>query len=195
MAVADGPLGPFQDRGVLFRDAIDAHLFRDDDGALYLYFCNWADHGCIAGVRMTDPRTPEGSPQCLIRATEEWEKRGGAVTEGPWMLKHKGVYYLMYSGSPTDLPDYAVGYATSKSPLGPYTKYAGNPVVKRGGPVLAPGHHCVAEGPDGRLWIVYHQKKTERRAFDRFLAIDPLWFDDQGVIHVKLSRDTPEPAP
>ena len=137
----------------------------------------------------------EGSPQCLIRATEEWEKRGGAVTEGPWMLEHKGVFYLMYSGSPTDLPDYAVGYATSKSPLGPYTKYAGNPVVKRGGSVLAPGHHCVAEGPDGRLWIVYHQKKTERRAYDRFLAIDPLWFDDQGVIHTKLSRGTPEPAP
>jgi beta-xylosidase len=195
VAVADGPLGPFQDKGVLFRDAIDAHLFQDDDGSYYLYFCNWADRGCVAGVRMTDPLTPDGTPKCLIRATEDWEKHGGPVTEGPWMLKHKGVYYLMYSGSGTDVPEYAVGYATASDPLGPYTKYAGNPVARPGGGVIAPGHHSVAEGPDGRLWFVYHQKKTERRAYDRFLAIDPLWFDEQGVIHTKLSRDTDQPAP
>src|SRR6266545_3481277 len=31
VAVADSPLGPFKDRAVLAKDAIDAHLFRDDD--------------------------------------------------------------------------------------------------------------------------------------------------------------------
>lgn len=38
VAVADGPLGPFVDKGRLVAGAIDAHLFQDDDGRLYLYY-------------------------------------------------------------------------------------------------------------------------------------------------------------
>lgn len=111
------------------------------------------------------------------------------------MLKHKGVYYLMYSGSGADGPDYGVGYATSKSPLGPFERYAGNPIAHRGKGVFGPGHHCVVTGPDGKLWMVYHQQNTDRPGWDRFLAIDPLWFDDNGVIHTKTTRGTDEPAP
>jgi len=37
VAVADCALGPFTDKGVLATDAIDAHLFQDDDGRFYLY--------------------------------------------------------------------------------------------------------------------------------------------------------------
>jgi len=117
------------------------------------------------------------------------------VTEGPFMLKHNEVYYLMYSGTGANTPNYGVGYATAKSPLGPFTKHPGNPIAHRGGDVLGPGHHCVVEGPDGRLWMVYHQKASTKIGWDRFLAIDPLWFDDQGVIHVKVSHGTDEPAP
>jgi beta-xylosidase len=111
------------------------------------------------------------------------------------MLKHKGTYYLMFSGSGADSPNYGIGYATSKSPTGPFEKYAGNPIVHRGGNVIGPGHHCVVEGPDGKLWLVYHQKWEEKQSFHRFLAIDPLWFDEQGVLHAKASRGTDEPAP
>jgi len=53
----------------------------------------------------------------------------------------------------------------------------------------------VIEGPDHRLWLVYHQKWDMGTNFHRFLAIDPLWFDEAGVIHVKLSKDTEQPAP
>lgn len=111
------------------------------------------------------------------------------------MLKHKGTYYLMYSGSGADGPDYAIGYATARSPSGPFTKYPGNPIAKRGNGVFGPGHHCVIAGPDGRMWMVYHQQNSEKPGWKRFLAIDPLWFDDQGVIHVKTTRGTDEPAP
>ena len=111
------------------------------------------------------------------------------------MLKHDGICYLMYSGTGADSPNYGLGYATAKSPLGPFVKYSGNPIAHRGGKVLGPGHHCVIEGPDGKLWLVYHQKWDSGTNFRRFLAIDPLWFDDRGVIHTKLSRETAEPAP
>lgn len=195
VAVADHPLGPFQDRSVLVEGAIDAHLFQDDDGALYLYYVNLPGGFKILGQPMADPLTPKGEATPLIEPTEEWEKHHGHVTEGPWMLKHRGRYYLMYSGSGAMGPDYAIGYATATAPLGPFTKFAGNPIAHRGNGIFGPGHHCVVAGPDGRLWMVYHQKNTEKVDWDRFLALDPLWFDEEGVIHTRTTRGTDEPAP
>lgn len=195
-AVADGPLGPFTDKGTLVRAAIDAHLFRDDDGKLYLYYVEVSPgYNRISVQPMADPLTRKGEPTLLIEPKDPWETRGAAIAEGPWMLKHKGLYYLTYSGSPANGPQYAVGYATSKSPVGPFTKYAGNPIAKQGDGIFGPGHHCVVEGPDKRLWMVYHQQNSDKIGWRRFLAIDPLWFDEDGVIHVKLSRATTQPAP
>ncbi|HPD32101.1 MAG TPA: glycoside hydrolase family 43 protein [Phycisphaerae bacterium] len=196
VAVADDPLGPFTDKGNLVNDAIDAHLFQDDDGSMYLYYSAMSPGGSNIVVQpMADTLSKKGEPVTLIRPTDEWERHRAPIAEGPWMLKHKGTYYLMYSGSGADGPDYGVGYATAKSPTGPFTKYAGNPIAKRGNGVFGPGHHCVIAGPDGRLWMVYHQQNSEKPGWKRFLAIDPLWFDEQGVIHVKTTRGTDEPAP
>ena len=195
VAVADSPLGPFADKGALATHAIDADLFQDDDGSLYLSYVDLTGGFKIIVQPMADPVSKKGEPKVVIRPTEDWEKRSGEVTEGPFMLKHKGTYYLMFSGSGADSPNYGIGYATSKSPTGPFEKYAGNPIAHRGGSVLGPGHHCVVEGPDGKLWLVYHQKWDAEQSFHRFLAIDPIWFDEQGVLHTKLSRGTDEPAP
>jgi beta-xylosidase len=195
VAVAESPLGPFEDKGVLASESIDAHLFQDDDGKFYLYYVHLAGGFKIMVQPMENPLTKQGEPQMVIHPTEPWEKVSGEVTEGPFMLKREGTYYLMYSGTGADSPNYGIGYATSKSPMGPFTKHSGNPIAHRGGDVLGPGHHCVIDGPDGRLWMVYHQKASTRRGWDRFLAIDPLWFDDQGVIHVKTTRGTREAAP
>lgn len=195
VAVADAPLGPFRDTAVLVPHAIDAHLFQDDDGTFYLYYVDVSHDYRIRVQPMSDPVTKQGRPIVVIRPTQPWEKVSGAITEGPFMLKRHGVYYLMYSGTGTDSSDYAIGYATAKSPFGPFEKFTGNPIVRRGGTVHGPGHHCVIEGPDQKLWLVYHQKWDDARNFKRFLAIDPMWFDDQGVIHAKATRDTDEPAP
>ena len=48
---------------------------------------------------------------------------------------------------------------------------------------------------DGKLWSIYHQQKDGTEAWNRFICIDPLWFDEQGVLHGKATRGTPEPAP
>ncbi|HVM47156.1 MAG TPA: glycoside hydrolase family 43 protein [Candidatus Acidoferrum sp.] len=195
VAVADSPLGPFKDRGVLARHAIDADLFQDDDGKFYLTYVDLAHGFKIAVQAMATPLKKKGSPTVVIRPTEEWEMRSGHVTEGPFMLKHNGTYYLMYSGTGADSPNYGIGYAISKSPTGPFVKYAGNPIAHRGGNVLGPGHHCVIAAPDGKLWMLYHQKWNADQNFHRFLALDPLWFDENGVIHVRVTRDTSEGAP
>lgn len=195
VAVADSPLGPFVDQAVLASDAIDAHLFRDEDAKLYLYYVDLFGGFKIRAQPMRDPLTKQGDTTIVIRPTEAWEKASGHVTEGPFMLKRGGTYYLMFSGTGADSPNYGIGYATAKSPLGPFEKFQGNPIVHRGGKVLGPGHHCVVEGPDGKLWNVYHQKWDDKTNFRRFLAIDPIWFDEQGVMHGKASRETDEPAP
>ncbi len=195
VAVSDSPLGPFEDKAVFATGAIDADLFQDDNGSLYLSYVDFAGGFKIMVQPMADPVTKKGAPKMVIRPTEMWEKRSGEVTEGPFMLKHNGTYYLTYSGTGADSPNYGIGYATSKSPTGPFVKYAGNPIAHRGGNVLGPGHHCIVTGPDGKLWLIYHQKWNADRNFHRFLAIDPIWFDAEGVLHTRLSRDTEEPAP
>ena len=195
VAVAESPLGPFTDKGALAAYSIDAHPFQDDDGKLFLYSVNLEGGFKIVVQPMADPLTKQGEPKVLIRPTEAWEKRNGDVTEGPFMLKRKGTYYLMFSGTGADSPNYGIGYATSKSPTGPFVKHPGNPIAHRGEKVLGPGHHSVVEGPDGKLWMVYHQKWNDDRSFHRFLAIDPMWFDDEGVIHTTLSRDADKPSP
>src|ERR1051326_4444788 len=110
------------------------------------------------------------------------------------MLKHGTRYYLMYSGTGADSPDYGIGYATADSPLGPFIKYSGNPIIHRTETVLGPGHHCVVEGPDKKLWLIYHQKWDAEKNFNRFLAIDPISFDDKGVIHGTATHGTEQPA-
>ena len=36
--------------------------------------------------------------------------------------------------------------------------------------------------------MVYHQQNSTRVGWKRFLAIDPLWFDEHGVIHTLTTR-------
>jgi beta-xylosidase len=194
VAVAKGPEGPFVDRGTLFDKAIDAHLFRDDDGRLHLYYVQFPGFR-ITVQRMKTPLEKEGEPVELIKPTEPWEMKSGHVTEGPFILKHQGTYYLVYSGTGASSPNYAVGYATSKSPAGPFIKHPGNPIVHRGDGVFGPRHGCVTRDAKGNLWHVYHQQRDETPGWNRFLCLDPFWFDEKGALHGKATRGTPQPAP
>ena len=195
VAVADNPLGPFADCQVLDANSIDAHLFEDTDGRLYLYYVHLKEGFRILVRPMSDPLTPTGQPLELIRPTEPWERASGHVTEGPFVIKRGDTYYLTYSGTGADSPNYGIGYATSKTPIGPFTKYAGNPIVKRTADIHGPGHHSIVKGPRGDLWMVYHQKRNSAINYDRYLAIDPMWFDDGGVLHAKVTKGTDESAP
>lgn len=195
VAIADCPLGPFEDKKTLVVDAIDAHVFEDVGGKLYLYYADISNGFRIMGQEMRDPLTLIGKPVEVLKPTEPWEMASGHVTEGPFMLKHNDTYYLMYSGSGADSPHYAIGYATSSSPLGPFTKYEKNPIAKQTETVIGPGHHCVVTGPTGDLWMLYHQKWDANINFNRFLALDKIWFDDTGVLHARVTNGTAEPAP
>ena len=193
VAEASSPLGPFLIVRKFLDQAIDAHLFRDDDGKLYLYYVQ------LPGFRITvqpmaNPTTPEGESRLVLRPEADWEKKAGHVTEGPWIIKHADRYYLLYSGSGADTPDYAVGYATADSPLGPFTRANHNPIVQRSEGLFGPGHGCAIQDAAGGWWHIYHQKTTARLEWDRFIALDPLWFDQDGNLHGRATRGTSQPA-
>lgn len=200
VAVADNPQGPFEDRGVLVEHAIDAHLFRDEDGQLFLYYSEanpileyiFVDgcRGALFVQPMESPLEPAGTPFELLSA-EGWERFLGIVgiVEAPWMLKRNGVYYLMYSGNATSSVDYAIGYATGFSPTGPFTRFEENPILAKNEKILGPGHHSVVKAPDGGLAMVYHQKTTEDFLWfwfgDRVICADRMGFDNEGRIWVE----------
>ncbi len=194
VAEADRPDGEFRDLGNLISNGIDAHMFRDDDGSYFLYYARYPEFGIFVQP-MATPVRKKGEPVRVISPSEEWEMRNMPVTEAPWLLKHQGVYYLLYSGGSADTEDYAIGYAMAKNPSGPFTKYRGNPIIRKEGGVLGPGHVSVTRDREGKLWMVYHQQKDKTRGWNRIVCIDPLWFDEKGVLHGKASRATPRPAP
>jgi beta-xylosidase len=194
VAASDRPDGVFADRGSLIANGIDAHLFQDDDGSCYLYYARYPDFAIFVQP-MRSPVRKEGAPVELIAPSEPWEMRDVPVTEAPWMVKHRGVYYLLYSGGSANSEHYAIGYATSKSPLGPFTKYRGNPIVSGGDGVFGPGHPSVVRDEAGDLWMIYHQQKDATRGWNRIICVDPLWFDGEEVLHGRASRAATRPAP
>ena len=123
---------------------IDAHVFADTDGQCCLYYVDFNRGNEIWGGRLNDDMmtVDADSLKKMIMPDQAWEKHRGNIVEGPEMLKHNGVYYLTYSGSHFESPEYAVGYATSSSPLGPWEKYERNPIMKSTSYAHGTAHHC-----------------------------------------------------
>jgi beta-xylosidase len=142
-----------------------------------------------------------GEPKLLLRPPvkindkqAEWESRSvnnaeinRRWTEGSYLFKHNNLYYMMYSANHYAGPYYAVGYATSKNPLGPFKKSATNPVLEKnndkGGDVTGTGHNSIFVGKDGKMYCVYHGRTT-KTGNDRVVFIDPIEIDSQGVLKV-----------
>ena len=102
MAVADSPLGPFKQaekRWLYEEKAIDGHLFLDEDGTVYLYYVRLDAGNRIFVAKMAEDLKSIDTlyEHCLIQAEEPWETVDCLVAEGPFVLKHKGLYYLTYS--------------------------------------------------------------------------------------------------
>lgn len=162
IAASDDPAGPFKkitDDYIMEKRAIDGHLLFDDNGDIYLYYVcfNNDNHICVAKMA-NDLRTIEKNyDTVLIEATEPWETIDCKVAEGPFVLKHNGVYYLTYSANHTRSADYAVGYATSNSPIGPFVKSKNNPILHRFDDIVGTGHHSFMPTEDENKYIcIYH---------------------------------------
>lgn len=192
VATSSHPAGSFQDAlgRPLIADyhhgaqPIDAHAFLDDDGQAYLYYGGWS-HAVVVKLNedmiSTDGDFHEITPQNYV--------------EGPFMLKRKGVYYLMWSEGGWGDSSYAAAYAKADSPLGPFTRVRrvleNNPTVGNGA-----GHHSVLNIPGTDDWyIVYHRRPiTETNGNHRVTCIEHLYFDADGDILPVVLTSTGVPA-
>ncbi len=207
VATAKSPTGPFRQekREPMLPESIriDGHVFEDDDGQRYFYYVTFNDGNEIWGGKLNDDlfTVDPGTLRLMVKPDQPWERHQWPVTEGAEMLKHKGTYYLTYSGSHFENPEYAVGYATSGSPLGPWKKYQFNPVMKSTAYARGTAHHCFTESPDGKeIFIVYHRHNSLTETEPRQLSIDRVRFvpDPSGgpdILEIHGPTSSPQPMP
>jgi beta-xylosidase len=178
IAVADSPLGPFKQEEKKWLNeinAIDGHFFVDDDGVVCLYFVRFEDGNVIWCAKMNDDLLSydKSTARFLFRAEDEWELRDCSVVEGPFVLKHKGKYYLTYSANHTRCEDYAVGCAVSENPMGPFVKVDYNPILKKNEAFNGTGHHSFTTSKDKEeIVCVYHARPLRDTNCPRMTCID-----------------------
>jgi GH43 family beta-xylosidase len=211
VAVSDKPTGPFHTpmKQPMFdfgSGTIDTFALLDDNGKNYLYFSqnltpvDGHKESSIHVVELSDDlMSVKGDPVKLTHPDQSWEMSGNMRwNEGAWVIKHDGTYYLMYSSNCYCGKKYAVGYATSKSPTGPFVKYKGNPVLSAEyAQVSGTGHHAVVASPDGKeLYIVYHSHiDVKKGGGARELNIDRMGFRPDGTIYIDGPTTTDQPKP
>ena len=174
VATAPAANGPYRDRGSPLRcnryGSIDPFPVRDENGVLHLV---WKEDGnefrrptpLFAQQLSEDGMQLAGPTRELLRNTEEWE---GSVLEAPAVIRRNDTFYLFYSANLccTKRCVYAVGVARSKTLIGPWEKYSGNPILRSGNGWKCPGHAAVVPNGAGGYNAFFHAY----RAGNGFLA-------------------------
>lgn len=144
---------------------------------------------------LNDPVLLVRPPVSMDDQQAEWESRSvtsGEVnrrwTEGSYIFKNDDTYFMMYSANFFGGKNYAVGYATSESPLGPFLKAANNPVLQKnteqGGIVTGTGHNSVTVSPDGKGMLCVYHGRTSQTGEDRVVFIDHMDVTKRGILTV-----------
>lgn len=167
----------------------------------------------VYGVRLKpDFSGTIGEPVLLLRPPVKmspenaWESRSVTAhevnrrwTEGSCIFKHNDTYYIMYSANFFGGQYYAVGYATGKSPLGPFVKAANNPVLQKntneGGTVTGTGHNSITYSPDGKEMLCVYHARTKSTGHKRMVFIDRMEVLPNGELVVHGPTTDPHPIP
>lgn len=157
----------------------------------------------VYGVELSpDFKSVIGEPVLILRPplkiddkNAEWESRSvtsGEInrrwTEGSYTFKNNETYYIMYSANYYAGENYAVGYATSKSPLGPFVKSENNPILEKnldkGGDVTGTGHNSLLFlDEENKVYCVYHGRTTNTGQ-ERVVFIDEMKILEDGSLKV-----------
>jgi hypothetical protein len=140
----------------------------------------------IFGIELSDDMlSVVGHPVELIVPSQEWEYKSYTINhknrlwnEAPEMLKHDGMYYLMYSANMFSNQYYAIGYAKSSSPMGPFVKYDKNPVISSAGTIQKAGHNSIIKSPDGSEYFTSYTTLKNGRFISR------IGFRSDGTLYV-----------
>jgi beta-xylosidase len=165
---------------------IDAHLFKDEDGTIYLLYGGWR-HCNIAIMNEDMTGLLPFADGSLVK-----EITPPDYVEGPCMFKRNGKYYFMWSSGDWAKGDYRVNAAFADTPFGPFEDYV--QVLSTGDGTIAngPGHNGYFYIPEEDLYIiVYHRHQPDIKAGNaRFLCMDIMKFgEDEKILPVAMTRE------
>ena len=185
VAVSENPQGPFSDPigkpllsidspGVICnRDFIDPCVFIDDDGQAYLF----AGQNTVCCIKLNEDMISYDGEVHIIQGAKDF-------FEAVWVHKRNGKYYMSYSDGPFRGHEPRIVYATSDSPLGPYT-YQG--VILD--PVNSGTNHASIVNYKGQDLLFYHTADLSKHLHDGFhcgvrrsVCCDTLRYDNNGMI-------------
>ena len=164
VAVGNSPTGPFRDAigKPLFEngswDHIDPTVLIDDDGQAWLYWGNPQ----IYYLKLNEDMVSYSGDLGIIELTEEGfgapapqhrnkeVKYKDCYTEGPWIEKHGGKYYLLYAAG--GVPEH-IAYSVSDTPIGPW-KYMGEIMPLQNTRSFT--NHCGVATYKGHNYFFYH---------------------------------------
>lgn len=170
---AKNPAGPWSDPMWLKFEGIDPSIFFDTDGKAYLvnndipagpiqyegHRAIWMQEFDVATGTLIGPRR-----MILDRGVDP--AKNPIWIEGPHLYRRDGWYYLMAAEGGTG-PQHSEVILRSRSVWGPYTPYAGNPILtqrdlpaNRPLPITNTGHADIVEARDGSWWAVFLGSRT-----------------------------------
>jgi arabinoxylan arabinofuranohydrolase len=196
VAVADSPLGPFEDAigAPLLNDYryIDPSVFIDEDGQAYLYFGNpklWY-------VKLNeDMISYTGGVQEVPMTTQSFGQRNGDAErptlyeEGPWFYKRNDLYYMMFAAGP--LPE-DISYSTSSAPTGPWS-YKGIIMDNTSGHAFT--NHAGVVDFKGHSYFFYHtQELPGGGGYKRSVALEEFTYGQDGSFPtISKTDEGPDP--
>jgi len=177
VAVSTSAVGPFQNGEPIQTgkyQQIDPGVFIDDDGQGYYIWGQFS-------LKMAKLKPDMTEIDTSTIHTDVITEREHFFHEGAYLVKRKGIYYLVYAdiqrgGRPT-----CIGYSMSRSPMGPY-KYGG---------VIIDNDHCDPGNWNnhGSLvkfqnqWYVFYHRSTHGSKSMRKACVEPITFNEDGTIN------------
>ena len=194
IAVSDSPVGPFRalmDRPLVNgfhhgAQPIDAHLFKDDDGTIYLLYGGWGHCNIAIMNEEMNGFVPFSDGEIFKEITPP------DYVEGPCVFKRGEEYYFMWSAGNWSAGTYHVNVARAKSLFDDFSNY--RTILQTGDCEFAngPGHNGYFYLPEqDRYLMVYHRHHNSIRAGNaRFMCIDDMPFDENGdILPIKMTRE------
>ncbi len=185
VAIADNPEGPFvpEPEPIKGINGIDPCVLQASDGNAYIFWGN----GRCAKLKENMKELADDNP----RETVKWGNREVEMVgvnclqglpnrqaEGPFAFEYNGNYYLTYPYVRENTE--VLGYAMSKSPMGPY-EYKGLIMAEHPNGCWT-NHHSIVNYK-GQWYLFYHTNffspKDDKR---RSVCIEKLFFNPDGTI-------------
>lgn len=176
VATSSSPAGPFadgQDIDVGGYNQIDPAVFIDDDGQAYYIWGQFT-----AKVAKMKPNMKEIDVSTIKDSVLTEDEHH--FHEGGYMVKRNGVYYFIYADMSRNSMPTCIGYATSTSPMGPFTY--GGVIVDNDNcdPETWNNHGSIAEF-NGQ-WYVFYHRSTHGSKMMRKVCAEQIEFNEDGSI-------------